>query len=110
MTREFIMTTVFDRLWDKQGLSDDDLLRLQIDLMTNPKTGDIIKGTDGARKMRFALYDTGKRGGIRIIYIDLETKEQIYLILCYTKSRQDNLTSEQRETVRGLVNTLKGVH
>jgi len=96
MSREFIMTLVFDRLWNKQNLEDEDLLKLQIDLMTNPKIGDIIRGTGGARKMRFALHDTGKSGGIRIIYVDLTHKDQTYLLLCYPKSQQDDLTPEQK--------------
>ena len=110
MTREFIMTTVFDKLWNKLGLSDDDLLRLQIEMMTNPKVGAIIRGTEGARKTRFAQSGAGKSGGVRVIYADLESNEQIFLILCYPKSQQDDLTSEQRDIVKGLIKTLKGAH
>jgi len=103
------MTEVFDRLWYKVGLTDDDLLKLQIALMTNPIIGDIIVGTGGARKTRLALHDKGKSGGIRVIYVDLPKKNQIFLILCYTKSRQDDLSSEQEKQVKKLVEALKGV-
>lgn len=109
MTREFIMTAVFDRLWYKMNLTDDDLSKLQNALMTNPGIGDIIQGTGGAKKVRFALPDTGKSGGIRIIYIDITHRKQVYLILCYPKSQQDDLTFEQKRQVRTLVETLKGV-
>jgi len=90
------------------GLSDDDLSKLQNTLMTNPGMGDIIQGVGGARKMRFALSDTGKSGGIRVIYIDLENKQQMYLLLCYPKSKQDDLTIEQKKQVRVLIEALKG--
>ena len=103
------MTKVYDRLWYKHGLTDDDLSMLQNALMTNPMIGDIIKGTNGARKMRFSLPDTGKSSGIRIIYIDITHRQQVYLILCYPKNRQDNLTLEQKKQVRALVKALKGV-
>jgi len=109
MTREFIMTPVYDKLWYRQGLTDDDLRDLQIVLMTNPDSGDIIKGTGGARKSRFALLDAGKSGGIRVIYLDITHKQQTFLLLCYHKSQQDELTQEQKKQVKALVDTLKGV-
>ena len=102
------MTTTFDRLWYRLGLNDDDLSVLQKALMTNPKIGDIIQGTNGARKMRFALTDTGKSSGIRIIYVDISQREQSYLLLCYPKNKQDDLTVEQRKQIRALINALKG--
>jgi len=110
MKREFIMTIVFDKQWNELGLTDDDLSRLQIELMTNPAIGDIINGTNGARKARFALAGKGKSAGIRVIYIDIVLKEQVYMILCYPKSRQDNLTNEQRKRVKELVEALKGAY
>ena len=109
MTREFIMTTVFDKLWDKLNLSDDDLSELQKTIMTNPGIGDIIRGTGGARKARFALNNTGKSGGIRVIFVDIPSKHQTYLVLCYSKNRQDDLTTEQSKKVKSFVETLKGV-
>jgi len=109
MTREFIITPVFDKLWSRLGLTDDDLRDLQIVLMTNPNAGDILKGTGGARKTRFALFDAGKSGGIRVIYLDITHKEQTFLLLCYPKSQQDELTQEQKKQVKALVDTLKGV-
>ena len=109
MTREFIMTPVYDKLWDRLELTDDDLRDLQIILMTNPAAGDIIRGTGGARKIRFALFGTGKSGGIRVIYLDITHKKQIYLLLCYPKSQQDDLSQEQKRQVKALVETLKGV-
>jgi len=109
MTREFIMTITFDRLWNKFGFTDDELLSLQLTLLTNPKAGDIIKGTGGARKIRFSFYGSGKSGGIRVIYIDLTAKNQLYLILCYSKGIQDDLSAEQRKQVKELIHTLKGL-
>ena len=109
MTREFIMTIVFDNLWDKLSLTDDDLSELQKTVMTNPGIGDIIKGTGGARKVRFALDNIGKSGGIRVIFVDISHKHQTYLVLCYSKNRQDDLTAKQSKQVKSLVETLKGV-
>ena len=44
--------------------------RLQQHLMANPEAGDVIEGTGGLRKLRFAdvRRGKGKRGGLRVIY------------------------------------------
>lgn len=102
------MTPVYDRIWNSLGLNDEGLRELQNLLMQNPFTGDIIQGTGGARKMRFAQNNTGKSGGIRIIYIDITHLDQLYLLLCYPKNRQDDLTEEQKKQVKAVIKTLKG--
>jgi hypothetical protein len=103
------MTPVFDRLWNDMGLSDEDLRQLQNMLLKNPFIGDIIQGTGGARKIRSALPNIGKSGGIRIIYFDITHLGKLLLILCYPKSKQDDLTHEQKKQVRAVIEALKGV-
>ena len=107
MTREFIMTPVFDRLWGSSGLTDENLRELQNILLENPFSGDLIKGTGGARKIRFAFSGKGKSSGMRVLYIDLTHLRQTYLILCYPKSEQDDLTEEQKKQVKALIKELK---
>ena len=53
MTREFIWTTAFLSGWHRCGFNDDDLKRLEDALLADPKAGDVIQGTGGARKLRF---------------------------------------------------------
>jgi len=106
---EFIMTSVFDRLWGSLGLNDDDLRNLQNSLIINPNTGDVIQGTGGARKTRFALQNIGKSGGVRIIYVSLPSLQKLHLLLCYSKSYQDDLNPEQKKQIKLLIKTLKEV-
>ena len=108
MTRQFIIMEVFDRLWDSMNLDDDNLRELQSILTVNPHKGDIIVGTGGARKIRSALPDTGKSGGIRVIYFDKAHMQKLYLLLCYPKSKQDDLTPEQKRQLKKAIETLKG--
>jgi len=91
-------------------LTDNDLQELQNFLLKNPEAGDIIQGTNGARKVRFALPDNdkGKRGGVRVIYVDIIKREHIHLLLCYAKAKQDDLTTEQKKQIKSLVHELKG--
>jgi hypothetical protein len=54
MIREFVCTRDFDRYWDALGLTDDDLIELQNELLINPQAGKVIQHTSGARKIRVA--------------------------------------------------------
>lgn len=110
MTRKFIRATYFDKRWDDMKLSDEDLRELENHLLKNPGIGDIIIGTSGARKLRWAIpgNNKGKSGGIRVIYVDLAQKEHIHLLLCYPKSERETLTAEQKRHLEKLINILKG--
>lgn len=70
MTRLFVMLPEFEKQWIKMGLTDDDLKRLQYELLDNPKIGDVMQGTGGLRKVRFAFEDRGKSGSARVVYVD----------------------------------------
>ena len=107
MTREFVELPLFRSRWEGLGLDDDDLLRLQKSLLEDPKVGDVMRGTGGVRKMRFSFEHQGKSGGIRVIYVDFEVYEKIYLLTAYTKNEKDNLSNEQRNELKGLIKILE---
>ena len=100
MTRSFIELPLFRTKWEKLGLNDSDLRRLQEQLLSDPKVGAVMQGTGGIRKMRFAFEHRGKSGSIRVIYIDFEVYEKIYLITAYPKNEKDNLTEGERKELR----------
>ncbi len=52
-----------------------------------------MRETGGVRKMRFAFEDRGKSGSVRVIYIDFEVYEKIFLLTAYPKSEKDWNTS-----------------
>ena len=107
MIRQFVMTPVFDKQWNGMGLDDEDLRHFQNVLLKDPFVGDIIKRTGGARKVRVALKKgTGKSGGARVIYYDKTHMGKLFLLLCYPKGKQDNLTVEQKKLVREIIETL----
>lgn len=107
MNRTFKEVPSFTAKWHALGLSDDDLCMLENILLKNPKTGDTISGTGGLRKIRIPVEDTGKRGGGRVIYIDIEVKECIYLIDVYAKKEKQDLTTKERKMLKKLVQILK---
>ena len=104
---QFVETTAFTKRWSGLGLDEDDLLELQKRLMENPMVGDIIVGTGGARKVRFALPHKGKSSGARIIYVDILYDKQIHLLLCYAKAKQETLTDEQKSQLRSVIKAIK---
>ena len=107
MTRTFIELPLFRSRWTSLGLTDDDLIKLQEQLLADPKIGDVIRGTGGVRKMRFAFEHRGKSGGARVIYVDFEVYEKIYLITAYTKKEKENLTKEEQNDIRKLIGVLE---
>lgn len=109
MNRTFIEVPTFTKKWQSLGLSDDTLKNLQEELLNNPKVGDVIQGTGGIRKIRIPMENKnkGKRGGARVIYVDIELKEVIYFINVYTKNEKDDLTDDERKAFKTIVNILK---
>lgn len=76
-------------------------------MLADLKVGAVMQGTGGVRKMRFAFEHRGKSGGVRVIYIDFEVYEKIYLLTAYTKNEKENLTKEERNEIRRLVAILE---
>lgn len=89
------------------GLNDESLKDLEKILLENPRVGDVIQGTGGARKMRIQLDGRGKSGGGRVIYLDVFEKENLYLLFAYPKNVQENLTEEQKKVIKALVDAIK---
>ncbi len=107
MTREFIITKEFDRAWKNLGLNDDELGEVEIFLCKNPDAGDVMEGTGGIRKFRWALAGRGKSGGARIIYLDIVFSEHIYLITAFPKNEKSNLSKAERNEMKKLVELIK---
>jgi hypothetical protein len=96
------MTSIFDGLWKDIQYTDKELRELQNELIKDPKKGKVIKGTGGFRKIRYQLPSKGKSGGIRIIYLDIESSEIIYLLMVYMKNEKDNLTKEECRKLKSI--------
>ena len=107
MTRTFKETPWFTKRWEEIGFYDEALRALQNTLMSNPMSGDLITGTGGVRKTRFAFLGRGKSGSARICYVDFDRYEVIYLIAVYKKTEKENLSQQEKNAVKQLVAMLK---
>jgi len=106
MIIEFKETSVFTKTIVNL-MSDEQYRQLQAALINNPKTGDVMKGSGGIRKMRWGLEGRGKRGGTRIIYYIETEDELIFMLYAYPKNEQENLTPEQLKILKSLIQGTK---
>jgi hypothetical protein len=72
----------------------------------NPEAGDIIPGTGGVRKIRWALEGMGKRAGARVIYYYRNERVPVFLLSAYAKNRKANLSKGERNALKRLVPAL----
>lgn len=107
MKRIFVLTSAFERSWERMGLGDRELEALQQLLLVDPEAGAVIQQMAGARKIRIPMEGRGKSAGGRVIYVDVVLRDTIYLLLAYPKSVQTDLSSDQKKVLRKLVEALK---
>ncbi len=82
-------------------------------LQQRPEAGDVIVGTGGLRKVRFAdsRRGKGKRGGLRVIYYWWVDGRQFWLFTLYNKDEMSDLTAKEKKVLKELLEkevTLRG--
>ena len=102
LTRGFIESPVFHKKWFDLGLTENDLLELEIELLDNPKLGAVMRGTGRLRKVRVPI-DSGKSGGARVLYIDFEAYRSIFFVDVFDKNEKENLSQEERNNIRARI-------
>lgn len=101
---EFIEAPLFTKLLANY-LSDDDYRELQLHLARDPEAGDIIPGTGGFRKLRWAdrRRRKGKRGGLRVIYHYLISDVQVWLMTLYDKDTVADLSAAEKRVLKAAI-------
>ena len=97
-----VETAVFTRRV-QSVLSDEQYRVLQNQLVANPQLGKVIPGSGGLRKARWSVSGKGKRGGLRIIYYWLASRDMILMLFVYPKNVQDDLTPEQLKALKKII-------
>jgi hypothetical protein len=73
----------------------------------NPLAGDVVGGTGGVRKLRWAVAGQGKRGGARALHLYLRHRDTVWLLDIYSKREKADLSPADIEEVHDLVTAIK---
>lgn len=93
-TMNFIETRLFTRKIISL-FNDTDYAALQHALFHDPSLGDIIPGSGGIRKLRWAAKEHGKSGGARVIYYWAVSAKTILMLDAYPKNVKADLTKDE---------------
>lgn len=102
----FIELEGFSDDWNDLGLdADQDLLALQMLIMSGGKNAPVVAGTGGLRKLRFAppRWGSGKSGGVRVGFSYFPQYGIILLILAYRKNERDDLSDAAKAQIKKLI-------
>lgn len=98
-TPEFLSAT-------RKLMSDDERALLVDYLAHNPTAGDLVQGTGGIRKVRWALDGRGKRGGARVIYFYHDADMPLFALTAYAKNDRADLSQQDKNDFRQLTTIL----
>ena len=79
-------------------------------LARDPTCGDVIVGSGGIRKMRFAFGHRGKSGGARVVYYFRDHGMPLYLLTLFAKNEKANLSLAELNALARLVKDLVRAH
>ncbi len=98
-TPEFIART-------RKLMREDERDELIAYLSRNPMAGDLVPGTGGVRKLRWALQGRGKRGGARVIYFFHSVDVPLFALTAFAKNDRSDLSQQERNDFRRLTKVL----
>ena len=108
---EFIESRAFTRrLFQLLSAAAEEVLRqIQVDLEGNPQRGRVVPGLGGIRKARHSdpTRGKGKRGGLRYLYLYLESRQHVHLFYLFDKNEEEDLGREERALLRQMVADLR---
>ncbi|PWF55392.1 transcriptional regulator [Massilia glaciei] len=78
-----------------------DLLEFVDFIAASPDAGAVAPGSGGLRKIRWGHKGRGKRGGVRVIYYNRLNSGEVWLLLVYDKTVQENIPSHVLRKIKG---------
>ncbi len=82
---------------------------MELHVAENPEIHPLVAGTGGVRKARWGRQGMGKRGGVRVIYFYRSAADVVYFLDIYAKAVKEDLTADDKQELKELVNRLKDV-
>ncbi len=87
-------------------LTNDERDELLYYLSANPKSGDLIQGSGGIRKLRWRSKEKGKSGGSRIIYFFHNEEIPLFLLTIFSKNEKVNLSNSEKNELAKMTKIL----
>ena len=89
-------------------LTPDQMDEVANTLAAHPLSGQVMPGTGGLRKWRYAGV-SGKRksGGVRVIHLFVSNAGVVHIVAIYAKSDRANLTKAEQNALYDLAQILK---
>jgi hypothetical protein len=112
MARRFITVAEVDPFpatAKRVGLTESARQEITLFLAYNTEVGDLIPGTGGLRKLRWAGMGKGKSGGYRVVYYFFNESVPLYLLAIYAKNERIDLTPQQKARLTDLAEHLKAL-
>ena len=105
----FVCIEPFHRLWEKSGLTEDDMIRLENEILAAPRKGDEIPGAGGFRKIRLSCEGSnkGKSGSYRVIYLYVQAYATVFLVLVFGKNDRANISKADANARQNCAGDLK---
>lgn len=98
------MRTVIETLefitWASKVWGDAERTEFVSWIAVNAEAGDVIPGSGGLRKVRWARAGMGKRGGARVIYFNRNERGEVVLLIVYAKAKFDNIGADVLKAIK----------
>ncbi len=98
-----LTTPTFERQARAAGLVDEEVIGIVSQIAAHPVSGELIVGTGGARKLRFARQGSGKSGGYRTIHYFGGEDVPVFLLALVDKGDRANLSKAERNELAALL-------
>lgn len=95
-----VETSAYLKDADDAGIPENERAAIKLFLSKHPKAGDLMEGTGGARKLRFAGRGKGKSGGYRVITFYGGDDIPVFLLAALSKGERENLSKAERNELK----------
>jgi hypothetical protein len=92
------------------GITDQIRSEIVQAVSEDPELGDVLVGSGGLRKFRFARLGAGKSGGFRILSYYISADYPVFLIGAFSKGDKANLTAAEKNIVAARLRTLAATY
>lgn len=96
----------FERAAKQAGMADGEIDALVDFIAGNPLAGNVVPGTGGCRKIRWAAPGRGKSGGYRTITFYTGGDLPVFLITVFAKGERSDLSQSERNQLEQMTKLL----